>query len=197
MNAKISAVAAAAAVITIAAAPYRHHVSQRVPAPPTSPCAADSSFQRLAFWIGDWEVLDSTGAHYATQRVRPAVDQCAITAEWTGRVGDKGINISAYDVRSRDWKQVYISNQVPSPLGVQLRKSDPSYDGPGIRFISLLEPSAGTLNRSRITIMPMAEHRAMQLFENSTDGGKTWTTLFKAEHRLQRSEDQIHRDHAP
>src|SRR6476619_6893644 len=96
----------------------------------TSPCAGDSSFQRLAFWVGDWEVLDSAGNHYAYQRVRAAVDQCAITAEWSGRVGDKGLNVSAYDVSAHDWKQVYVGNQVPSPLGVELRKSDPSYDGP-------------------------------------------------------------------
>jgi hypothetical protein len=33
-------------------------------------CMSDSSFQRLAFWIGDWDVFDSTGTRYASQRVR-------------------------------------------------------------------------------------------------------------------------------
>lgn len=149
----------------------------------TSRCAADSNFQRLAFWVGDWEVLDSAGNHYANQRVRAVVDQCAITAEWTGRVGDKGLNVSAYDVSSRDWKQVYVGNQVPSPLGVQLRKSDPSYDGPGIRFISLLDPPPANLKRSRVTLLPVSAGRVQQLFEDSSDGGATWHTLFKAEFR--------------
>lgn len=149
----------------------------------TSPCNADSSYQRLAFWVGDWEVVDTTGAHYATQRVREVVDNCAITAEWTGRVGDKGLNISAYDGSAHEWKQVYIGNQVPSPQGIFLRKSDPSYTGPGVRFISLLDPPAGNRNRSRVTIMPESADRVLQLFETSADGGQTWRTLFKAEHR--------------
>jgi len=148
-----------------------------------SPCAADSNYQRLAFWVGDWEVVDSTGAHYANQRVRAVIDSCAITAEWTGRVGDKGLNLSAYDRQTGEWRQVYVSNQVPAPLGITLRRSDPSYAGPGLRFIPLLAAPAGNLVRSRVTIMPLTDRRVMQLFEDSSDGGKSWRTVFKAEHR--------------
>jgi hypothetical protein len=148
-----------------------------------SPCAADANYQRLAFWIGDWEVVDSTGAHYATQRVRAAVDGCAITAEWTGKDGNKGLNLSAYDRRSGEWRQVYIANQLPSPSGVTIRRSDPTYDGPGLRFIALTEPAPGDRSRFRVTILPMAGHRVLQLFETSSDGGLTWRTQFRAEHR--------------
>ena len=150
-------------------------------APPA--CATDPNYQRLAFWVGDWEVVDSTGTHYATQRVRAVIDDCAITAEWTGRVGDKGMNLSAFDGRTREWRQMYVSNQVPTPLGVTLRRSDPSYDAPGVRFISLLDPPPGNATRSRVTIMPLSADRAVQLFEDSKDGGATWHAIFKAEHR--------------
>ena len=143
----------------------------------------DSNYQRLAFWVGDWEVVDSTGAHYATQRVRAVLDDCAITAEWNGRVGDKGLNLSAYDRRTGEWRQVYVSNQVPSPMGVQLRRSDPSYGGPGVRFVALIDPPSDSQSRSRVTIMPLAGNRAMQLFEDSKDSGQSWHVLFKAEHR--------------
>ncbi len=170
-----------AAILTLA--PLHHSATASAQTVKTSPCAADSSFQRLAFWVGDWEVLDSAGNHYANQLVRAAVDQCVITAEWTGRVGDKGLNISSYDVSSHDWKQMYVGNQVPSPLGVQLRKSDPTYDGPGIRFIPLLDAPSGNLNRARVTIIPVSEGRVEQLFESSSDGGSTWRVVFKAEHR--------------
>lgn len=153
------------------------------PAAVTSRCVADTNFQRLAFWVGDWEVLDSSGAHYATQRVHAVLDACAITVEWVGRSGDKGLGLSAFDRRSGEWRQVYVSNQMPSPSGVQLRRSDPSYDGPGVRFIPLIDPPDGNPARSRVTILPSGEHRVVQLFETSSDGGKTWRTLFKALHR--------------
>lgn len=147
-------------------------------------CASDSSFQRLAFWVGDWDVFDSVGTRYASQRVHPAVDACAFIAEWTGPVGDKGTSLTAYDPRTHDWKQVYVSNQIPAAAGVSIRKSDPSYDGPGIRFIALADPAPGDMSRLRITIAPLADHRVRQTFEESTDGGRTWRTVFNAEHRL-------------
>jgi hypothetical protein len=167
----------------VACAPLHRTVVARPRAAAASPCAEDPHYQRLAFWVGDWEVLDSSGAHYATQRVRTAVDTCAITAEWTGRVGDKGLGMSAFDRQSGEWRQVYVTNQVPSPAGVFLRKSDQSYSGPGVRFIPLLDPADGNPARSRVTIMPLSDNRALQLFEDSSDGGKTWHTLFTAEHR--------------
>src|SRR3954470_22267591 len=82
-------------------------------APPPA-CSTDADYQRLAFWVGDWEVVDSTGTHYANQRVSAVLDACAITAEWTGRVGDKGLNLSAFDGKTHEWRQVYASNQVPA-----------------------------------------------------------------------------------
>lgn len=185
MNVHYSWLGAIAVAASLASRGPRHNGPERPRAAPPSPCAADSSYQRLAFWVGDWEVTDSTGAHYATQRVRAVVDSCAITAEWTGRVGDKGLSLSAFDVRTGEWKQVYVSNQLPYRSGVPVRHSDSTYRGPGIRFIPLLDPASADLTRSRVTIMPVSDGRAMQLFEDSPDGGTTWKTVFRAEHRRQ------------
>ena len=93
------------------------------------------------------------------------------------------MSMTAYDPRTRDWKQVYVSNQVPATAGISIRKSDPTYDGPGVRFIPLADPARGDTVRVRLTIAPLADHRARQQFEQSRDGGKTWRTLFNAEHR--------------
>jgi hypothetical protein len=186
MKISFSWVGALAVVASVASASF-HHTDAQQPRPAVaSPCAADSNYQRLAFWVGDWTVYDSTGKRYAAQRVRPVVDACAFTAEWTGTVGDKGLSMSAFDGRTGEWKQVYVSNQVPYPSGVPLRHSDSTYRGPGIRFIPLIDPGPKNLARSRVTIMPMSADRAMQLFEDSADGGTTWHTVFKAEHRLER-----------
>jgi hypothetical protein len=181
---------AIAVVASVASTSSHRNEAKQPRTAAVSPCTADSNYQRLAFWVGDWDVYDSVGTRYATQRVHTVVDACAMTAEWTGPVGDKGMGLSAFDVRTGEWRQVYVSNQVPSPSGVMVRKSDPSYSGPGVRFIPLLDPAAGDLARSRVTIVPLSDHRALQLFEGTTDGGKTWRTVFKAEHRLQRAAEQ-------
>jgi len=180
-------IGAIAVVASIASGPLHHNAATQPPVTTAPMCTADSNFQRLAFWVGDWEVVDSIGKHYATQRVRPVVDSCAITAEWASGGGYKGLGLFSFDVRTGEWRQMYVSNQVPSPSGVELRRSDPSYRGQGVRFILLLDPTDGSPSRSRVTILPLSDHRAMQLFEDSPDGGATWHTVFKAEHRPQRT----------
>jgi hypothetical protein len=175
-----------AALAVAAAFPSTRLQSQNASAPTATapPCVTDSNYQRLAFWVGDWDVFDSTGAKYATQRVQPVIDACAITIEWASGGGNKGMGLAAFDMKSRAWKEVYVSNQVPFRSGVTIRTSDPSYAGPGIRFISVNDQAASdNLVRNRVTILPLAEHGALQQFEESRDGGKTWKVVFKAEHR--------------
>lgn len=185
MNRHLGLLGACAVAVSLASAPFHRHESQLVQNVTTaSPCVADSSYQRLAFWVGDWDVFDSTGAHYATQRVSPVIDACAIAVEWTSGGGNKGMGLAAFDMKTHEWKQIYVSNQVPFRSGVTLRSSDPSYAGPGIRFISLLDAASANPEQSRVTIMPLSGHRALQQFEDSKDGGKTWKVVFKAEHRL-------------
>src|SRR5262249_23082671 len=118
MSVSFNWLGAIAAVVTGVAVVPAHRVS-RSPSPTTAavPCSADPNYQRLAFWVGDWDVLDSAGTHYATQRVRAILDDCAITADWTGPVGDRGLNLSAFDHRTGEWRQVYVSNEVPAPVG--------------------------------------------------------------------------------
>jgi len=182
MNMHLGWVGAIAVAASVASSPF-HHDTAHANATAVSPCTADSNYQRLAFWVGDWAVLDSLGARYATQRVHSVVDDCAITVDWTSGGGNKGMGMYAYDRKTGVWKQIYVSNQLPTPSGVSFRVSDPSYAGPGVRFVSLDESTTGNLARSRTTIVPSADHRAIQLFEDSPDGGKTWHVVFKAEDR--------------
>ncbi len=153
---------------------------QREPVP-AAPCSTDSGYRRLSFWVGDWTVFDSTGKRYASQRVRDAVDGCALTVEWNGGGNNQGLSLFGFDARSKTWRQMYVSNQIPRPTGVILRQSDPEYTGPGVRFISMVTPPPG-VTRSRITIAPEAGG-VLQLFEDSHDDGKTWAAQFKAVHR--------------
>ncbi len=183
MKTTIGVVGAMMVVIGLIPAALQAQQGAPAPAATTSPCVADSSYQRLAFWVGDWDVYDSTGARYATQRVRTVIDECAITAEWASGGGNKGLGLSAFDLKTRTWKQIYVSNQVPFRSGVTVRTSDPSYAGPGIRFVSVSDAAVESSLRNRVTILPLSDRRALQQFEESRDGGKTWKVVFKAEHR--------------
>ena len=49
---------------------------------PIAKCASDSAFHALDFWIGDWTVVDSTGAHLGTNRIEKILEGCAVTETW-------------------------------------------------------------------------------------------------------------------
>ena len=179
MNIRVSLFGTIALATTLTAARFPERL-MRHDSTIVSACTADSSFQRLAFWVGTWDVFDSTGTRYATQKVSAVLDACAVVAEWSGTRGDKGVSLSAFDPRAHEWKQMYTSNQVPVQSGVSVRRSDSSYTGPGVRFV----PLVGDMPmQTRVTILPLEGNRAAQLFEDSRDGGKTWHVQFKAEHR--------------
>jgi hypothetical protein len=125
MNAPIGLLGVLAVAVGLVSAPFHRRQVELAQGATITPCAADSGYQRLAFWVGDWDVFDSTGAPYATQRVSAEIDQCAITAEWASSGGNKGMGLSAFDMKTHEWKQVYVSNQVPFRSGVSLRTSDP------------------------------------------------------------------------
>src|SRR4029079_9839234 len=113
MNAPTGWLAVLAVAVGLVSPPFHRRQVQPAQGTRATPCVSDSGYQRLAFWVGDWDVFDSTGAHYATQRVSAVIDECAITAEWASSGGNKGMGLSAFDVKTHEWKQVYVSNQVP------------------------------------------------------------------------------------
>ena len=102
MNAHIGLLGALAVAVNLMSAPLHRRENEPAQNATTSPCTADSGYQRLAFWVGDWEVFDSTGAHYATQRVHPVIDECAITADWASGGGNKGTAVRRGKWSSRE-----------------------------------------------------------------------------------------------
>jgi hypothetical protein len=122
MNTHLGLFGALAVAVNLTLAPLHRREGAPAPAATTSPCTEDSGYQRLAFWVGDWDVFDSTGARYATQRVHTVIDECAITADWTSGGGNKGLGLFAFDLKTRQWKQVYVSNQVPFRSGNRRRR---------------------------------------------------------------------------
>jgi hypothetical protein len=69
MNAPLGLLGILAIAVGLTSAPFHRREIEPAQSAAMTPCTADSGYQRLAFWVGDWDVFDSTGALYATQRV--------------------------------------------------------------------------------------------------------------------------------
>ncbi|MCB0737588.1 MAG: hypothetical protein KDC92_08750 [Bacteroidetes bacterium] len=62
------------------------------------------------FWIGDWEVFDSTGNKVGENLVRELEDGCVIQENWKSK-NMSGTSYNYYDKKDKTWNQLWIDNK--------------------------------------------------------------------------------------
>jgi len=143
------------------------------------PCRTGAIFHQLDFWIGEWNVSPwaQAGGNPASagfNRVTAMLDRCGILEEWAGTAGDYGKSINFYDNNRGKWRQVWIADNGSS------LDYEGSFTGGAMRFEGWTRNQAGQRVLQKLTFFPIAPDTVRQLFESSTDEGKTWTPGFDA-----------------
>lgn len=140
------------------------------PKVPAQPCASPEHRQ-FDFWLGEWEVRQA-GKLAGTNRVTRILNGCALREEWTGASGSSGTSLNVYDAARRRWHQTWVDDK-----GNVLLLEGEWRGGRMVLEGEHPEPG-GTVSRERITWTPQSGGRVRQLWESSTDSGKTWTVAF-------------------
>jgi hypothetical protein len=142
-------------------------------APPAS-CSAPE-FRQFDFWVGDWDVTDPAGKAAGTNTIDRPYGDCVVQEHWVGTSGDRGTSLNTYDVGRKQWHQTWVDNQG------QLVKLDGAFAN-GAMTLTGEAISAKTgkpfLNRIRWSRENGDPNRVRQIWDTSTDGGKTWTVAF-------------------
>ena len=141
------------------------------PAPPACTAAEHRQFD---FWLGEWDVTVPNGNTAGTNRIQSINAGCALREEWTGARGFTGTSLNAFDAATGRWHQTWIGSD-----GILLLLD-------GGRRDSTMELSGATVGRDgtkthhRIRWTPLGgtPARVRQLWESSTDDGKTWVVVF-------------------
>ena len=148
-------------------------IAQTPPPAKPLPCAA-AEHRQFDFWIGRWEVRDPSGKIVGHNRIERAHGGCALIENWTGAGGVTGTSINIYDRDHRRWHQTWVDSsggllQLDGPRSeAALTLSGSAFDAEAASQVAL----------QRITWTPLAGGRVRQLWESSTDGGKTWSVAF-------------------
>ena len=123
------------------------------------------------FWIGEWEVYN--GDQLAgTNSVRLILDGCALQEHWAGAKGGKGTSLNYFDPGTRLWHQYWIYDN-----GTHLDLSGGYADGKMVLEGETKGPE-GKAGSDRINWYDNPDGTVRQHWERSTDGGKSWTTVF-------------------
>ena len=143
------------------------------PASKPPPCAA-AEHRQFDFWLGDWEVRNPAGKIVGHNRIEAAHGGCALIENWKSVAGVTGTSLNIYDRDSGKWHQTWVDS------GGGLLQLDGSFSG-GAMVLSGEAMDADAprrVARQRVSWTAQPDGRVRQLWESSTDAGKTWTIVF-------------------
>jgi hypothetical protein len=147
-------------------------LTQTAQPPSTTPPCTTPHHAQFDFWVGEWEVRGPKGNVIGTSRIEKIEAGCGIQENWTDARGVTGRSINAFSNTDRKWHQAWIgSGGQFLHLAGELRGKEMVLEGAAINQTK--QPTI-----ERVTWTPQADGRVRQFWQQSIDGGKTWTTVF-------------------
>jgi hypothetical protein len=141
---------------------------------PTFPCESAEAFRAFDFWLGEWDVHLADGTVAGHNVITRDERGCMLTERWTGASGGTGMSVNYVDGVDGKWVQVWNSaNGAQINIRGGLTAEGMAMTGT-IHYVS-----NGTTAPFRALWTPLPDGRVRQYFEQSNDGGETWSPWFE------------------
>jgi hypothetical protein len=148
---------------------------------PRPPACADQPVRRqFDFWIGTWDVYPWAApvgtAQPIGQNVITAIEaHCALLEEWTSARGTSGRSFNWYDQNLLTWRQLWIDQS-----GSTLDYTRGEFRDNAMHFRGWTRGPNGVRTEQKLAFILIHVDTVRQLFEASTDSGRTWASTFDA-----------------
>jgi len=159
----LRALAFVAALFVLAPAPSRAQTAQTAP-----PACQTAEYRQFDFWLGEWEVFLPNGKKAGESRIESIAAGCALLENWSGNGGFSGKSVNMYDRDDQRWHQTWVDSS-----GSRLDLAGVFADR---RMVLSSAAKAGPVQRIAWSVDDDGSVR--QLWESSSDEGKTWTVQF-------------------
>jgi hypothetical protein len=147
-----------------------HAQSNRPPLPPVN--------HDFDFWAGDWEVTNQANGKIAGHnRIELKHDGRVLVENYTTPGAYTGMSVNAYDGQAKRWHQCWVDS-----AGGVLDLYGGLVEGKMV-LTGETKQANGSPQLERITWTPNADGTVRQHWEQSADGGKTWTSAFDGLYR--------------
>lgn len=141
------------------------------------PCAKQAESKALDFWLGEWTIGVPNEHTHATSKVSHELDGCVVVERWDGGDGHVGENMFGYSADDKSWHGMFADSvgHVHVFLNGHAGSDSAEFTGPS-------HGPHGETVLNRITIRRTGPDHVQQLWAKSSDGGKTWATVFQGEY---------------
>jgi hypothetical protein len=142
------------------------------------PCRGLPESHQLDFWIGDWIVTPwaapagPTAQLLGNNRIEPILEHCVLMENWTNAGGGSGKSMNFWDTNRGQWRQIWMADG-----GGSLDYAGSFRDG-AMRFEGWTLAPNGARILQKLTFFPIHRDTVRQLFETSSDSGKSWQPGF-------------------
>jgi hypothetical protein len=141
-----------------------------------APACQTPEFSQFDFWLGEWEVVNAKGTRAGTNSISRTHGGCVVLERWSGNGGVTGSSFNIYTPATKKWHQIWVDN------GGTLLQLEGEFSNGSMRMQGEgLTPKGPMLNR--ITWTPRDDGTLRQVWEISTDAGKTWQASFDGTYR--------------
>ncbi len=144
-----------------------------------SRCKTQPEYRQFDFWIGEWEVKNPSDVVVGNSKIELTVGDCVILENWTGGSGYTGISLNYYSIFDQKWHQKWIgSGGIPVEFvgEYNTERKSMDYTGKGIG-------ANGEELEYKFTFFHLNDDHIRQHWEQSSDAGETWVTIFDGHYR--------------
>ena len=137
----------------------------------THPCRFAPEYRQFDFWVGEWDVTQK-GKPAGQSSIQLILEDCIIFENWTGASGYSGKSFNLYNAHTGKWQQKWVDSS-----GQLIEFEGGLKDGAMILIGDSIDEE-GKKAITRMTFTNPDKDHVRQLWDQSTDNGKTWTVLF-------------------
>ena len=145
--------------------------------PAQVPPAPPPEARQFDFWLGEWNVVAPDGKPAGQSRIEKIAGGWGLLENWTDADGTSGKSINTWFPAKKQWQQFWVGSGGALELSGELNAK-------GEMVLAGATPVAtGGKRLQRITWTPNPDGTVRQHWQQSTDGGATWTTAFDGLYR--------------
>jgi hypothetical protein len=153
-------------------APAGLHGQTSAAPPAVSRACASAEHRHFDFWIGEWEVRRADGTLAGHNTIAATHGGCVLEERYVGAKGYSGGSLNIYDASRRRWHQTWVDN------GGLLLELDGEFRHGRMVLRGETVDSAGKKTAQRVSWQPLSGGKVRQLWEQSSDAGASWSTVF-------------------